>query len=595
MHWEADGVSQHHDGVSGTSKQHVAYDYAVQLGQGVDKSTSFGNGVLAKWMNDPSLSLTFCPKLNESVCSISQTSSGFAVVIYNALARARTEIIRVPLNNSKVNVFNYKGAPVDFQVLDNPPTPVVVTQPPAPYLVAFSADLPALGYTTFLVQSGAAEDEEPFTKARSVDPRADVVIKNAAVQVTFDGTTGLLKGIQDLKTGLSTAISQNFYWYQSATSQDGNNPSGAYIFRNTNGTIANVISNTAQVTVVAGTVVNEVRQTFSSWLTQTVRLVGDSNRIEFEYNVGSIPINDTIGKEVISRFSSDVASSSTSYTDSNGREFIQRIKNYRFSYNYTVVQPIAGNYYPVNAAAFIKDQTKQITILTDRSQGAASLASGQLEFMVHRRTLEDDWRGVGEPMNETQGVDSNGNRIGPGLGIRGTHYLLFGAPSTAASVYRPQMDNVFNQPYLAFTPITDVSQFVSSHNTQRSFSGAPLPTNLYLPTFAAWNYPGSFLIRLSHQFAVGEDATLSNTTTYDLLSLVSGWDVVEVTELSLTANQAAMQVKRHPFYSSYPTKGHRGEQTEFLYDGDGKLKAVQVSLGPMEIKTFHVTATVPNS
>eukprot|EP00456_Euglypha_rotunda_P038373 TRINITY_DN2949_c0_g1_i3.p1 TRINITY_DN2949_c0_g1~~TRINITY_DN2949_c0_g1_i3.p1 ORF type:complete len:782 (+),score=111.62 TRINITY_DN2949_c0_g1_i3:151-2346(+) len=465
-HWEADGVSQHHDGVSGTSKQHVAYDYARQLSEGANASSTYANGVFAKWLKDPSLSLSYCPKLNESVCSVSQTSSGFAVTIYNSLARARTETIRIPLNNMKVNVFDYKGAAVDFQVLDNPVTPVVVTEPPAPYLLAFSANLPALGYTTFLVQ--ASTSSKSLTRAESTDPRADVVIKNSAVQVTFDGTTGLLKSIQDLTTGLTTAVTQNFYWYQSATSADGNNPSGAYIFR-PNGTMATAVSSTASVSLVTGSIVNEVRQTFSSWLTQTVRLVGSSNRIEFEYNVGSIPIDDNIGKEIISRFSSDVSSGTVSYTDSNGREFIQRIKDTRFSYNYTVVQPVAGNYYPVNAATTIKDTTKQITILTDRSQAGASLASGQVELMVHRRTLEDDWRGVGEPMNETQGVDSNGNRVGPGLGIRGTHYLLLTTPSTAASVYRPQMDNVFSQPYLAFTPITDVSQFVSTHNTQQSF------------------------------------------------------------------------------------------------------------------------------
>ncbi len=33
--------------------------------------------------------------------------------------------------------------------------------------------------------------------------------------------------------------------------------------------------------------------------------------------------------------------------------------------------------------------------------GGSSLASGEMELMVHRRTLHEDWRGVGEPSNET--------------------------------------------------------------------------------------------------------------------------------------------------------------------------------------------------
>ena len=45
-----------------------------------------------------------------------------------------------------------------------------------------------------------------------------------------------------------------------------------------------------------------------------------------------------------------------------------------------MTEPIAGNYYPVNTRATIVDSTKgmQLTVLTDRSQGAASLAEGQV-------------------------------------------------------------------------------------------------------------------------------------------------------------------------------------------------------------------------
>jgi hypothetical protein len=62
------------------------------------------------------------------------------------------------------------------------------------------------------------------------------------------------------------------------------------------------------------------------------------------------------------------------------------------------------SYFPVNAATYINDSTAQLTVVVDRSQGAASLGSGQLEIMVHRRLLYDDSRGVGEPLNETAGI-----------------------------------------------------------------------------------------------------------------------------------------------------------------------------------------------
>ena len=41
------------------------------------------------------------------------------------------------------------------------------------------------------------------------------------------------------------------------------------------------------------------------------------------------------------------------------------------------------------------------SVLNDRCQGATSLNQGEIEIMIHRRLVEDDSRGVGEPLNET--------------------------------------------------------------------------------------------------------------------------------------------------------------------------------------------------
>ena len=47
-----------------------------------------------------------------------------------------------------------------------------------------------------------------------------------------------------------------------------------------------------------------------------------------------------------------------------------------------MTEPVAGNYYPVNSRIFVKDAASQLTVLTDRSEGGTSLASGQVELMV---------------------------------------------------------------------------------------------------------------------------------------------------------------------------------------------------------------------
>lgn len=68
-----------------------------------------------------------------------------------------------------------------------------------------------------------------------------------------------------------------------------------------------------------------------------------------------------------------------------------------------------------------KGSGAELAIVTDRAQGGGSLKSGQAEIMVHRRMLLDDWRGVGEPINETMcGCSACACA---GLIARGTHHL----------------------------------------------------------------------------------------------------------------------------------------------------------------------------
>lgn len=90
--------------------------------------------------------------------------------------------------------------------------------------------------------------------------------------------------------------------------------------------------------------------------------------------------------EIVSRFTvDDFKNNQTFYTDSNGREMMQRKLNYRPTYTYdSSLEPVASNYYPVTSKISIKDQEQnlQVSILNERSQAGTSLDEGQLELMV---------------------------------------------------------------------------------------------------------------------------------------------------------------------------------------------------------------------
>ncbi len=103
---------------------------------------------------------------------------------------------------------------------------------------------------------------------------------------------------------------------------------------------------------------------FNDWGSQEVNLFDNVSTVEVEWTVGPIPIDDTIGKEVIVRYDTDIASASKYYTDANGREVLERIRDFRPTWNYTVLESVSGNYYPINSRIWIKDNQRQLTVLT---------------------------------------------------------------------------------------------------------------------------------------------------------------------------------------------------------------------------------------
>merc|ERR1719291_116997 len=113
------------------------------------------------------------------------------------------------------------------------------------------------------------------------------------------------------------------------------------------------------------------------------------------------------------------------------------------------------------------DKNEELVVLTDVSQGGASLASGELELMVHRRIQVDDGRGVQEPLNETMcgcndinaqpggmgahGHEGDGGCLCEGLTVRGRHWLVFDTISEANAKRRQLVEQLSFPATLAFT------------------------------------------------------------------------------------------------------------------------------------------------
>ncbi|XP_075758546.1 lysosomal alpha-mannosidase [Pelodiscus sinensis] len=582
-------VAQHHDAVSGTEKQHVANDYAKRLAAGWDTCQVLVSNALAS-LSGSKENFIYCHYLNISVCPLTESSGTFLVILYNPLGRPVSWTVRLPVSGASYAVTDPSGQTVPNEVVpvSNFTRQVRRDRGDAARELLFPASAPALGYSTYTISKTAAGDPRSrlakrLRKQPQPQPQVDAwspgEIQNEHVRVLFNPVTGLLREIRNLDKSLSLPVSQNFFWYKASIGNDDSaQASGAYIFR-PNRSEPFRVATVARTYLVKNKLVQEVYQNFSSWCSQVVRLYEGQAYVELEWTVGPIPINDGLGKEIISRFETPLRTDGRFYTDANGREILERRRDYRATWNLSQTEPVAGNYYPVNSRIYIKDKKFQLTVLTDRSQGGSSVTDGSMELMVHRRLLYDDNRGVGEPLLEP-GVYRDG------LVVRGRHLVFLDTVESSADRHRLQAQQEFMAPQLVLAP----GGGPPFHRGQRSLTqfsalSQALPPNLHLLTLAQWD-PSSLLIRLEHQFERGESANGSQPITLDLLHLFSSssFTITSLQEMNLVANQKRDAMSR---LSWRPVTGPARRRPYPLLDPQS------VTLEPMEIRTFLATVQYP--
>lgn len=403
-------------------------------------------------------------------------------------------------------------------------------------LIFFAKSIPPLGYQSFYVRKPENSSSD-LPEVHLVKRRSIVTIGNQLIRANFD-SNGYLASLE--KDGKSTIISQEFFFYQSETGNNRefvNRSSGAYIFRPKSNE-ALVFGSTVDLKVVRGNLVQEVHQKINDWITQIVRIYQDQSHIEFEWLIGSIPVDDYIGKEIITRYTTGIASDGIFYTDSNGREMIKRKRNHRDTWNVKIQESVAGNYYPVTTRMALEDDSTRISVITDRAQGGSSIKDGSLELMLHRRTLHDDAFGVEEALNETA--------YGTGLVARGKHYLVLGEPKDNKHEKALQVLTTL-PPHPFFSP-TKMSLEAWTQNFKNHFSA--LDKSLEFPatilTLEPWN-SGELLMRLEHNLERDDDPNQDEFLKLNVKELLGHFNITGMRETTLDGNQWAGEYQRLEF------------------------------------------------
>ncbi|XP_050374901.1 alpha-mannosidase isoform X1 [Argentina anserina] len=601
---DALGIAQHHDAVTGTAKQHTTNDYVKRLSIGVSEAEAVVSSALSclttnqsgDQCKEPAVAFSQCRLLNISYCPPTEedipAGKSLVVVAYNALGWSRTEIVRIPVNDANLVVRDSSGNILETQyasmddVTSNLRTFYTEAylgqsskQTPKYWLI-FQASVPPLGWDTYFISKGATKGKIRVGLLAVKDsPQSETIeIGPGDLKMSFSVASGQLKRMYNSKTGVDVPIQQSYLWYGSST--DGQQASGAYIFR-PNGAPPTVVSRSVSLKVFRGPLFDEIRQEFSSWIYQVTRLYRNKEHAEVEYTIGPIPTDDGVGKEVITRMTANMETNKVFYTDSNGRDFIERVRDYRADWNLSVNQPVAGNYYPLNLGIFTSDNKSEFSVLVDRATGGSSIQDGQVELMLHRRLLVDDGRGVGEALDETVCISNN---TCEGLTVRGNYYMSVNQVGDGARWRRTTGQEVYSPLLLAFTH-ENLENWTASHLTNGTVMDLSysLPPNVALITLQELD-GGNLLLRLAHLYEADETPQYSTLAKVELKKMLSGKTIKELKEMSLSANQEKSEMMKMTWKVE-----SAGEEPTPVRGRPVDSSTLVVELGPMEIRTFVLT------
>ncbi|KAJ0440560.1 putative alpha-mannosidase [Helianthus annuus] len=604
---DALGTAQHHDAVSGTSQQHVANDYAKRLAIGHKEAEKVVAESIACMLSPKpgcanlATNIRQCPLLNITNCPPTEAdlSSGkkLVVVVYNSLGWKRSDVIRLPVASENLAVYDSNEKEIKSQIfpiinesisIRNYYTAAYTGKPPSStpkYWLAFTASVPPLGFSTYTISSTKKPASTPVKEefyTHTGAQKDDIEIGTGNLKLIYSGSEGKLSHYVNSRSAIDASLKQSYSFYAGFDGTTGLQASGAYIFR-PNGTYP-IGSQKQNITVLRGPIYDEVHQKIKSWIYQITRVYKNKEHAEVEFTVGPIPVSDRVGKEIATKISTTIKSNETFYTDSNGRDFIERIRDYRADWDLEVNQPIAGNYYPINLGIYLKDEKSELSVLVDRSVGGSSIVDGELELMLHRRLLYDDGKGVAEAINETVCVGNDCR----GLAVQGKYYIRMDPLGEGAKWRRSYGQEIYSPLLLAFT---EQDENKATNFQVSKFSGMDstysLPDNVALLTLQELE-DGKVLLRLAHLYEIGEDKDLSVMTSVELKKLFAKRKITNVSEMSLSANQGRAEMEKKRLV--WKVEGSKtDDEPAGQRGGPVDPQKLVVELAPMEIRTFIVT------
>merc|ERR1712223_588618 len=387
---------QHHDGVTGTAKDHVVVDYAERMVESIRKlhyimaQSSHYLLTSSKPFYKPDLEANYfdlddfrehhdsLPQ--QKVIQIESADEPSRVILFNSHARRRTEVVTVKVSIPNLRVYKIHNIDGDDEeeLVQCQLTPVFDDQGQIlnnEFYFSFLAQLKGMALETYFIQQLKPEEGN--------NPDLDVGhirIHHSSVH-PFQVTT--------FDDKIKTSMDIEFMTYGTRPRGD---KSGAYLFM-PDGEAKPFRVRTPLVRIIEGKLVSFV-EVFTPAFTHKVFLRSspgpDGTGLLITNEVNIKQMNN---QELIMRINSGVQSDDLFFTDLNGFQMVRRKRYAKL--------PLQANYYPIPSMSYIQDETSRLTLISRTPLGGSSLKSGQLEIMMDRRLMQDDNRGL------FQGVTDN--------------------------------------------------------------------------------------------------------------------------------------------------------------------------------------------
>lgn len=587
------GLFQHHDAITGTSRDPVVVDYGNRLLQSIaDLHEVIGRivGAVLSPVGREMDTLAIAFDLDDNRASYSSISKktliqlspeGRTVVFYNSLGQNRQELVSLLVSVPRVCIFDSSDRIVHVQV--NPvwnEYEIAEDQ----FEVIFLINVPALGLSSYTlkISSDDSEISKCYTFSRitlhNVEPvlsqqlwkfhvgeSVDFTLKNSMVAATFS-PEGLLRTLTTLHDNTSHTVALSFLMYGTRNQKD---KSGAYLFL-PGGEATPIDIQQPLLRIVEGPIFSEVRASLPH-IEHVVQLKNSPGVDGFGVDVlNFVDITREKNQEIVMRVETSIVSDKDFFTDLNGFQMIHRKTFDKL--------PIQANFYPISAMAYIEDSTSRFTILTAQPLGGASLQSGWLEIVLDRRLNQDDNRGLQQGLLD--------NKLTP------SHFRFLIERRSSAAVVEEEASNRVALPSLTAHMALQSLLYPVIRLIVMSESGSPALLQNFLPSFSPLkqDFPCDLHLlhlRTSVSERLGEQDVLSVKNTSVMLLHRLGFDCHIYTP-QLNCQMSRGKVNLNDLLGGY----FKNEVTETtltsLYEMDTFPKTKTINLLPMEISAYKL-------